>query len=314
MRGTERASIAMLTDDDGLIVAAIPLASVDHKLARGLTAPYSTLFQPPLDNSEYAIVLGRLLAPHIAGVLRLDCIDVGDPAMDGFLRGLSEGGSVLAVYAHFANWHEDIAAFPDYWTTRGSRLKSTIKRKSAALTRDHRLRFETVDLTKDWQSGADIYNAIYAKSWKPPEPHEGFIGSLLRNLGPEGTARLALAVIDDVPAAAQIWLVRPPYATIFKLAQDPKFDQHSPGSLLTHWFLKELCENGGVRSVDFGRGDDAYKKDWLKHRRLRQGAIVANPRTLRGLVATILEIWPTKLSSYIHGWFAGSAANERGEA
>ena len=114
-------------------------------------------------------------------------------------------------------------------------------------------------------------------------------------------ARLGILSIDEEPAAAQIWLVRAPRATIFKLAHDPKFEHYSPGSLLTHWFLKELCEEEDVCVVDFGRGDDPYKRDWLHHRRVRQGVIAANPKTLMGLRAVLLEVLPTRLSSRIHG-------------
>ena len=299
----ESAQIAIVIDSDGTIMSGIPLARIGGGVTRGLTAPYSTLFHPPLGDREQAFQLGQLLARHIDGVLRLDCIDAADASMASFLRGLARGGSTLAVYDHFANWYEEIADFDVYWAARGSRLRSTIKRKTAAATRDGALRFEQCDIGREWKVGTYVYDAIYAKSWKEPEPHAGYIGALLKNLGANGMARLALASIAGELAAAQIWLVCPPRATIFKLAHDPKFDKYSTGSLLTHWLLGELCAKDGVSEVDFGRGDDPYKKDWLQCRRLRQGAIVANPRTVRGLVSIILEIAPTNLSSLIRKTF-----------
>ena len=109
-------------------------------------------------------------------------------------------------------------------------------------------------------------------------------------------ARLAIAHIDGEPAAAQIWLVRPPRATIFKLAHDPKFDAHSPGSLLTRWLLQHCLEQDGVREFDFGRGDDAYKRLWLGQCRLRYGLVAANPRTLHGLYRFVVDILPTRIA------------------
>ena len=304
----ENATIASLVDGDGRFVSAVPL--VRGHTVRGLTAPYSTFFQPPLREPEQAALLGRLLAPRIDGVLRLDCLDADDVSMSAFLRGLSQGGAALAVYEHFANWFEEIAEFSAYWGARGSRLKSTIKRKTSVAVREGHIGFECVDLTGDWQGGAAHYQSIYAKSWKSPEPHAGFIEALLKNLGASGTARLGIARINGNPAAAQIWLVQSPYATIFKLAQDPEFDKYSTGSLLTHWLLKEFCEKEGIHHVDFGRGDDAYKKDWLRHRRSRQGVVAANLRTTRGLVSLAFEIVPTKVSYFLHETLSRPAADK----
>src|SRR4029077_351928 len=123
----------------------------------------------------------------------------------------------------------------------------------AAATRDGHLAFELVDLARDPARALNIYEAIYAKSWKPPEPHPTFIAKLLDALGPNGYAQMGVATIAGEPAAAQIWLVEAPFATIFKLAHDPKFERYSPGSLLTHWLLRHFCENSGIREVDFGR-------------------------------------------------------------
>jgi CelD/BcsL family acetyltransferase involved in cellulose biosynthesis len=90
--------------------------------------------------------------------------------------------------------------------------------------------------------------------------------------------------------------VRPPRATIFKLAHDPAFDQHSPGSLLTHWMLRQIHEIDGVREFDFGRGNDDYKKLWLKNCRFRYGAVAVDPRSLKGAWRYVTEIVPTRLA------------------
>jgi CelD/BcsL family acetyltransferase involved in cellulose biosynthesis len=41
----------------------------------------------------------------------------------------------------------------------------------------------------------------------------------------------------------------------------PRFSRYSPGSLLLHWLVAAL-HGRGVRLLDFGPGDVAYKRDW----------------------------------------------------
>jgi len=263
---------------------------------RGLTSPFTTLFCAPFGSNENAGTLGKLLADKVGGTIRLDALDPADSAARSFQDGLAAGGLVVTRFRHFANWFESVHSFADYWKDRESRLKSTVKRKAAPLLRDGRLVFEMIDLARDWQRGTEIYEAIYARSWKPAEPHPHFIAALLEKMGRGGTARLGVAMIEGVPAAAQIWLVRQERATIFKLAHDPAFDRQSPGTLLTHWMLRLLHEQDGVRHVDFGRGDDSYKRLWLRFCQDREGVLAANPRTLKGLLAVAVDILPSRIA------------------
>jgi CelD/BcsL family acetyltransferase involved in cellulose biosynthesis len=170
-----------------------------------------------------------------------------------------------------------------------------------------------IDLTADWRRGLEIYEAIYASSWKPAEPHPNFIAALLEKMGGRGTARLGAAMIDGKPAAAQIWLVQQGRATIFKLAHDPAFDRHSPGTLLTHWMLGLLHAQDSVRDVDFGRGDDTYKRLWLGLCQKREGVLAANPRTLKGLLAVATDILPSRIIKTMRRPAHGSAGGPQTE-
>jgi Acetyltransferase (GNAT) domain len=296
LSGREGAYIIALVDEGGRAVSAVPVVTVDGYVIRGLASPFTTLFSAPFGTRENARTLGRLLAGKVGGTLRLDALDCEDGASRAFEEGLALGGLVTARFKHFANWFEQIDDFTAYWNGRGSRLKATVKRKAAPLLRAGRLGFAQVDMTAGWQQGAQIYKGIYAKSWKPAEPHPGFIDTLLEKLGPCGIAKLGVVTIDGLPVAAQIWLVQGRHATIFKLAHDPAFDRQSPGTLLTHWILQQLHEIDGVRDVDFGRGDDAYKREWLSLSRDREGFLAANPRTFKGLAALIFDILPSKIT------------------
>jgi hypothetical protein len=297
MSEREEACVLALVDGQGRALAAMPAVAIGGKVIRGLTSPFTTLFSLPLGRDEDARLFGKLLAAKVGASLRLDALDGQLGATRALQEGLATGGLCVLRFRHFANWFERIQDFAGYWDSRDSKLKATVKRKAAPLLREGRLRFELIDMGTCGQEGREIYNAIYAKSWKPAEPYPRFIDVLLERLGPSGIARLAVASIDGIPAAAQIWLVQGEHATIFKLAHDPAFDRQSPGTLLTHWVLGQLHEQSGVRDVDFGRGDDSYKRLWLSSTRDRVGLLAANPRGLKGLATVLFDILPSKLAS-----------------
>lgn len=290
----EELVIAALLDPQGLCQCALPLIRNGRFLAAA-TSCYTTEFSPPLRDEKSAFLLGEGLARKCV-VLRLDSLPDGLATAAALLSGLRSGGFATGTYRHFANWHEEISDFTAYWKDRGTQLKSLVHRKGKRLESEKRLAFERVDLRNDLDRGIGLYEAIYAKSWKEPERHERFIETLLKNLGAAGLAQLGIARIDGIPAAAQIWLVRPPRATIFKLAHDPAFDKHSPGSLLTRWMIGQIWESDGAREFDFGRGNDDYKKLWLKNCRFRYGVIAVNPRSPEGAWRYVTEVVPTRLA------------------
>lgn len=302
LSGGEEAVVFALVDPQGCARAAMPAVAVGGKVIRGLTSPFTTLFSLPLGRDEEARLFGKLLAGKVGTSLRLDALDGVASATGALQEGLVEGGLAVLRFRHFANWFEPIQDFAGYWDARGSQLKATVKRKAAPLLREGRLSFELIDMAARGEEGREIYNAIYAKSWKPAEPHPRFIDALLERLGPLGIARLAVARIDGTPAAAQIWLVQEARATIFKLAHDPAFDRQSPGTLLTHWVLRQLHDQSGVCDVDFGRGDDSYKRLWLSSTRDRVGLLAANPASLKGLATVMFDILPSKFATYLRSF------------
>lgn len=299
----QQAQVAFLKNEAGTVVAAIPLITTGELALSGLTSPYTTLFQPPLGRVEDAAKLGRSLAQRVRASIQLDCLDTSDASVSAFIDGLAAGGLFQCHYQHFANWFEIITDFSNYWQTRNGGFKNAA-RKSQRLEKQGRLKFECYKGDVDWDRATNIYEHVYERSWKAAEPHPQFVRTLLHSLGPKSLARLYVLTIDDEPAATQIWLVSQPRATIFKVAHDARFDRFSAGTALTHWILKKVCEEENVRDIDFGRGDDAYKKQWLSSRRMRQGTIAANPRSLRGMRAAILQVAPTKIAAYFRSGLA----------
>jgi CelD/BcsL family acetyltransferase involved in cellulose biosynthesis len=55
--------------------------------------------------------------------------------------------------------------------------------------------------------------------------------------------------------------------------------------VLTALMIRRLIEEDGVRVLDFGRGDDPYKRLWVGSRRQRIGLVLADPLSPLGLAA-----------------------------
>jgi CelD/BcsL family acetyltransferase involved in cellulose biosynthesis len=105
-----------------------------------------------------------------------------------------------------------------------------------------------------------------------------------------GALRLGLLYLRDEPIAAQFWMLWNRRATIYKLAHDERFDQASPGSLLTARMMESVLERDRPVEVDFGAGDDPFKRTWLSRRRERWGIAAFDPRTLRGAKGVLRHV------------------------
>ena len=184
-----------------------------------------------------------------------------------------------------ATWFETTEgmSFADYVAARPTQLRSTWRRKHRSLMAAGRLSATFQSDPADIEAALADYQAIYAASWKPPEAFRHFIPALIRLAAELGALRLGIYYVDGIPAAAQFWIVWGGRAVIYKLAHDPKFDKLSVGTLLTMVMIERVLEQDHPHEINFGRGDDPYKRLWLPKRRQRWGITAANPRTIRGL-------------------------------
>jgi hypothetical protein len=260
-----------------------------------LTSYYSCGFRPIVapggDTERTLFDLGRKLADRFSGeaVIGFDSLESGHSGLPPFLAGLSRPGRILLRYAHFGRWWENVSdrGFDDYLAERDGALREVLRRKGARLRRDGGRFFllgPTADDAAVEQAIAD-YETVYAASWKNAEPFPAFQPTLMRNLAKAGWLRLALCHIDDRPIAAQLWAVCGGRATILKLAHDRQFDKQSPGTLLTAFAIRTIMEHGRIDSIDFGRGDDPYKRAWTSSRAAHIGVLSVDVKRRPLLVA-----------------------------
>jgi len=199
---------------------------------------------------------------------------------------LSQAGYWVGSFFCFGNWYLDVAgrAFADYYPTLPSALRHNIERGQRRLAQHgawHIQIQQNADNALDAATRAFVQ--VYAQSWKDPEPNAQFIPALIQLAATLGWLRLGILTLGEQPVAAQLWLVKGEKAHIFKLAYASGFERFSVGSVLTQAMMRHVLDVDGVREVDYLSGDEAYKRDWMSHRRERHGLVAFAPNTVQGV-------------------------------
>lgn len=286
-------------DRAGLVTQWTPKGGIGlgARTLRSLTNFYSCRFAPLLENRDSPEALAPLIDTIMAerprwDVVDLDSLDRDGAAFSALADAFARHGWPVQRYFHFGNWYETTAGMTaaEYFAARPGNLRSTLKRHDAKLRKTASPCYRMFDGLTDIEEGIALYEQVYARSWKRSEPFPSFAAALMRETAALGCLRLGVLLIDNVPAAAQIWIVWHGKATIFKLAHDEKFTPLSPGSLLTRHVMERVLDEGNIHEVDFGRGDDPYKQLWLPKRRERWGIMAFNPRTIRGRLAALRHL------------------------
>ncbi|AWW74904.1 GNAT family N-acetyltransferase [Erythrobacter sp. KY5] len=152
-------------------------------------------------------------------------------------------------------------SFEQYWQGRPGKLRTTLKRKAKKV--------ETRVLSHFDEELWAQYEAIYASSWKPEEDEPSMLRQFAREEGASGRLRFGIAHHDGKAVAAQCWTVENGTAYIHKLAHLESVRNLSAGTTLTAALFRQVIDIDGVKLVDFGTGDQAYKADWMNAARPR---------------------------------------------
>lgn len=278
--------LAVLRGREGERQAWLFLAVAGPK-ARAYAAWYSLRFDAVGDR-EGDVMTPIAAAARRSGIAQIELAPIADPEP---LRAAFRGaGWKVLVTPKTGNWRVETAGmdFETYWARRPARLRNTAKRraKSAVLDIEIHERF-------DERAWAD-YEAVYRASWKPEEGAFPFLRALAEQEGAAGTLRLGVARKNGRPVAVQLWLVEHGEAVIHKLAYAEEAKAMSPGTILSEAMFRRAIDQDRVRTIDYGTGDDAYKKDWMEERRVLWQLAAYNPGTLRGL-AGAMRAWASTL-------------------
>lgn len=219
------------------------------------------LFAGSRDAAAQVMALTDMFGALRRNVARITLYPVSetDGSHDALSRALhSAGWWVSARAAGDSHWLdlEDLD-YASWWADRPGALRSTVARKAKK---------NVVELSIATRCDPDFwaaYEAIYAASWKPEEGNSALLRAFAEAEGRAGRIRLGLARIEGAPVAAQFWTVENGCAFIHKLAHVEDSVRASPGTLLTAELFRHVIEQDRVRRIDFGTGNDAYKRDWM---------------------------------------------------
>jgi CelD/BcsL family acetyltransferase involved in cellulose biosynthesis len=248
---------------EGRKIAVLPFRQEDGEL-RELANWYSFRVTPIVSEGADATALLSTIAKDIAersGRIVLAKIAEDDAAT--LAEAFRGAGWFVTMTPCDLNHVLRVAgrSYAEYLAGRPGQVRTTLKRKAGKVE---------VRLLDEFDEAAwDAYEAIYARSWKPNEGSPAFLRRFAREEGAAGRLRFALALAEGKPVAAQFWTVEAGTAFIHKLAHVEEAKPLSPGTTLSAALFERVIDRDGVEMVDFGTGDDGYKRDWMEEVRTR---------------------------------------------
>ena len=277
------------TDDRPLALFPMRVFAKGRALAN-LTTPYTCLYHPPLAARLDSATLEQVFAAFARfcrswSIIRIDALSADWYALESCMSAIGAASLTARQFNHFGNWFEPIEgrSWAQYLADRPGQLRETIRRKLRRGERDSDCHLEVVIGGEGLAAGIETFEAVYRRSWKEPEPFPDFNAGLMRELAPLGLLRLGILRIGAEAVAVQLWVVERHHATVLKLAHDETRRAFSPGTVLTALMLRRLIDEEAITEIDFGRGDDEYKRGWAMLRRQRVGLVLANPWRARGI-------------------------------
>ncbi len=202
------------------------------------------------------------------------------------LSATKKNFSLLDKYYHSINWVANIKEgdFTSYLNERPKKLQNTLRRKESKLNKNTSSEIIIYDSMDNIENAIEDYQKIYQSSWKEAEYSSDFIHNFIRKTAQLNILRLGILYIDGKPASFVKMILSDKKAIIYKLAYSPKYNSFSPGSILLYKIIKHIVEKDNIEHIDFGIGNDPYKKDWMHKKSQIFGIIIFNKKTVFGLI------------------------------
>jgi hypothetical protein len=284
-----------LTIFDGAVPYAKTLASIGHKENYSVLC---LLFNPAVDIPPLQVLTTLFEAirhpkrydqPHAVDVLRLWPVAAESELAALVGQALRKSGYWVQPYANSFNRFENTSglSFDEYFNKRTSKQRYNVKNRVKKLEETGTLdiSFYTGDgPQEELQRGIDGYVLGTVESWKSPASMASrSMLKLIRLAAEEGCLRLAVMKLEERPVAAQFWIVAGGVAHSMRVGYNEDYKKMALGTVLTKHTLEYLLDRDKVDEIDFGYGNETYKKVWMKDSRDYSGFIAFNPATPRGV-------------------------------
>jgi Acetyltransferase (GNAT) domain len=252
--------------------------------AKGLASWYTLAFRPVFGGNDDAIIRMELLQ-NIARKLRnqvshIELSPMHEAECKMTAMAFRQAGWIAIEQVTGCNWTIDVAdkSFAEYWATRPSQLRKTVKSKRGKANMDIQIYSDF-----DEQAWRD-YESVYADSWKPEEGSAQFLYEMAISEGQSGTLRLGIGSVDGTAVAAQLWTCEHARAIAHKVAHRPCASAYSAGTLLSAAMFEHVIDRDNVEQIDFGTGDSSYKSSWMDHRAPLYTLSLYNKHRVAGLM------------------------------
>jgi hypothetical protein len=266
-----------------------------YSMSNWYSGVYAPVVLPGLDDPITAI--NELTRAIVQDAPAWDSIEISpmDPEDENYAawtEALTRNGIRLQTYDYSGDWYDRLEGnnFDDYWRSLSSKKRNTLRRKEKAAQAAGNIDFRMYTDETGLDRALADYNVIYAASWKGAELFKDFIPELIRRSASHKSLRLGIIYVAGEPAASELCIVGGGVALMAKTAYVDKFANLSVGALATLEVLRRVLDNDQIHEIDFGNGDDAYKREWVRSRRQRRGLIGFNTRTVRGLLGAAWNI------------------------
>jgi CelD/BcsL family acetyltransferase involved in cellulose biosynthesis len=292
-------ALAVAYDEGGDIVGVVPVLFKNYSFQYYISRyPLMTLQLKaahilgsvpmlPAERQVHAQLLGLLLETE-ADCVYMDTVPVESPLRKLVMETKRQGYLVYAP-GGARPWHllQLPASSEEYLSRMNSKTRSTLKRKAKKLAASGGGKPEMVRIDSEHQVGNFLADAVKVScnSWQHNILGNRISDSAEERAWGESLARLGLlrSYLLKCGGHPCAFVVGHQFRGVFhyvELGYDRDFEDYSPGTILLHMLIQDLCDHRPPTLLDFGMGDAAYKRRFGNMQR-EDTSIIAFRKTLK---------------------------------
>jgi len=190
--------------------------------------------------------------------LDLELLSFSQDDRDKWAQKLTESKCHFSITLQEWNRYEDVKGVPF------SKLaKKSTKRREKKLARTSKIDFQLYQKPDEIQEAINAYENIYQRTWKDVDVGKKFASDLIHDYASRGWVKFLIMSVDGLPVAAECFFVHHRKACSFRTAYDLKYRDYGVGSIVLQKMFQILIKDDLIDEIDFGPGDEDYKKQWL---------------------------------------------------